>query len=71
MVNLNGVKSVNEMDVNGKCTMEKEKAIAAVINSTHNPVVLIDAGGQRVNEFRTNIDMVRAVVECYLSLLDT
>jgi hypothetical protein len=37
-----GVKSVAEKDIEGAPTLEKAKAIAEVIEDTHNPVVLLE-----------------------------
>lgn len=47
-----GVKSVNELDIEGKPSMAKAKAVADVIKSTHNPVVLLDVDGRK-RGFRT------------------
>ncbi|TKA48804.1 hypothetical protein B0A55_13279, partial [Friedmanniomyces simplex] len=57
-----GVKSVNEMDVEGKPSMEKAKAVAEVIQHTRNPIVLLDDAGRQVG-FRTVFQMEHAVLE--------
>ena len=66
--NFTGVKSVNEMDTEGKRSVQKEKAIAEVIKSTHNPVVLLGADGQRIKGFRAVSDMEKAVRERFMGL---
>lgn len=42
-----GVKSVNEKDMEGKATWEKVEAVAEVVKSTENPVVVLDKEGKR------------------------
>ena len=64
----NGVKSVNEKDVEGKRTIEKEKAIAEVSKSIHNRVILLGADGQRIDGLRTVTDMEKAVREHFAKL---
>lgn len=55
-----GVKSVNELDLEGKPTMAKAMAVAEVIKSTHNPVVSLDVEGRQVG-FRTVSELEKAV----------
>ncbi|KAK5171182.1 uncharacterized protein LTR77_004326 [Saxophila tyrrhenica] len=55
-----GIKSVNEMDVDGKPSAEKAKAVAEVSKNTNNPVVLLDEKARRVG-FRTVLDLEMAV----------
>lgn len=43
-----GVKSVNELDWSGKPTAEKANAVAEVVESTANPVVVLDSTGNQV-----------------------
>ncbi|KAK4892975.1 hypothetical protein LTR49_028541 [Elasticomyces elasticus] len=62
-----GVKSVNEMDIENKPSMEKSKAIADVIQSTHNPIVLLNSAGREVG-FRTVSDMEKAVRERFAGM---
>lgn len=42
-----GVKSVNEKDMEDKATWEKADAVAEVVKSTENPVVMLDEEGKR------------------------
>lgn len=44
-----GVKSVTEKDLEGTPTLAKAKAIAEVIEDTHNSVVMLDASGGRTS----------------------
>jgi hypothetical protein len=62
-----GVKSVNEMDIEGKPSMEKANAVAEVIKSTRHPVVLLDEKGQRVG-FRMRCDLEKAVRERFAGM---
>ncbi|EMC98655.1 hypothetical protein BAUCODRAFT_103027 [Baudoinia panamericana UAMH 10762] len=55
-----GVKSVAEKDIEGKPTPEKAKAVADVVRSTANPVVLLNAKGVRTG-FRTVSEMEEEV----------
>jgi hypothetical protein len=57
-----GVKSVNEMDFEGEPSMEKTKAVAEVIKSTSNPVMLLDENGQQIG-FRSLSDLEKSVRE--------
>ena len=57
-----GLKSVNEMDIDGAPSMEKANAVAEVVKSTNNPVVLLDEKGHQIG-FRTVSDMEKAVRE--------
>ncbi len=62
-----GVKSVNEMDIERKPSTEKAKAVAEVIKSNNNPVVLLNATGQRVG-FRPLADMEKDVRERFAGI---
>ena len=55
-----GVKSVNDLDQEGKPTEEKTEAVQEVIKSTHNPVVLLNSEGQQMG-FRTLSQLEEAV----------
>lgn len=66
--NFEGVKSVNEMDWEGKLTREKAEAVAEVAESTNNQVVLLDDKGNRVG-FRPLSAMVNAVRERFSEMM--
>lgn len=59
-----GVKSVNEKDMEGKATWEKVNAVAEVVGSTKNPVVLLGEDGKRA-EFRPVRMMEKEVREMF------
>lgn len=61
-----GVQSVNEMDLEGKSSAEKEAAAAEVKDSTQNPVVALNQKGERVG-FRSVRDMEKQVFWGWLS----
>lgn len=42
-----GVKSVNEKDMEGKATWGKVGAVAEVVKSTENPIVVLNKEGKR------------------------
>ena len=46
--NFDGVKSVNEKDLEGAPTLQKAQAVAETIKSTNNAVISLDADGQRI-----------------------
>lgn len=56
------VKSVSQLDKEGKPTSEKKDAVAEVEQSTNNPVVLLNYKGDRVG-FRTVAAMESEVRE--------
>ena len=58
--NFEEVKSIAEMDAEGKPTEETKEAVAEVLKSTNNEVVLLDDKGNRVG-FRTLSQMEKAV----------
>lgn len=63
------VKSVNELDLEGKPTEQKAKAVREVIRSTHNPVVTLDVEGRKVG-FRTASELEKAVRARFSNMYD-